>query len=71
MRPYTFFISYRRRGIATALKLRSIEFAKAYGAKELKTDNEENNPMYQLNLSLGFRPKPAFLSYKKSLTDKG
>ena len=27
--------------------------------------NEENNPMYSLNLALGFKPAPARLAYKK------
>lgn len=57
--------SHRRRGLATALKVRAIQFAQAYGAKELETDNEENNPMYQLNLRLGFKPAPAWLSFEK------
>jgi len=56
---------YRRRGIATALKLRAIEFARRYGAKTIKTGNEENNPMYKLNLDLGFKRTSAWLAYKK------
>jgi GNAT superfamily N-acetyltransferase len=57
----------RRQGIATALKLRGIEHAKAYGARILETQNEENNPMYDLNLALGFVPQPAWLDYEKHL----
>ena len=56
---------YRRRGVATALKLRTIAFAQQIGAHTIDTHNEENNPMFALNLSLGFRPKPAWLSYGK------
>lgn len=55
--------AYRRRGIATALKAQAIAWAKAQGVTYLETDNEENNPMYQLNLVLGFRPMPAGLDY--------
>src|SRR5262245_37860792 len=51
--------SHRRRGIATALKVRAIDFARNTGAKVIKTNNEENNPMYTLNLALGFKPAPA------------
>lgn len=58
---------YRRRGIALALKLRGIEFAKAYGAEFIETRNEENNPMYQINLMLGFKPIPAWLIFEKRL----
>lgn len=61
--------SHRRRGIATALKLRAIEFAQQYGAETIRTGNEENNPMYQINLRLGFQPGPAWLSYEKRLTN--
>lgn len=59
--------SHRRRGIATALKVQAIEFARRYGAKEIDTDNEENNPMFQLNLQLGFQPQPAFVDFEKQL----
>ena len=60
--------SHRRKGIATALKVRSIEeFAKPYGATEVETDNEENNPMYQINLRLGYQPAPAYLDFRKTL----
>ena len=62
--------SHRRMGIATALKVRSIEeFAKPYGATEIETENEENNPMYQINLRLGFQPAPAWLNFRKRLDD--
>ncbi|MDT8306829.1 MAG: GNAT family N-acetyltransferase, partial [Anaerolineae bacterium] len=39
--------SHRRRGVATAMKVRALTFARDYGAVELDTDNEENNPMLQ------------------------
>ena len=48
--------SHRRRGIATALKVTALEMAKARGVRTLETDNEENNPMYLLNVELGFEP---------------
>ncbi|WP_434420128.1 GNAT family N-acetyltransferase [Nannocystis pusilla] len=59
--------SHRRLGIATALKVRAIEFARRRGARRLMTRNEENNPMYDLNRSLGFRPGPAMSEYEKDL----
>ncbi|MEM7538760.1 MAG: GNAT family N-acetyltransferase [Chloroflexota bacterium] len=58
---------YRRKGIATALKLRTIVFTQGIGATYIETDNEENNPMYQLNLMLGFKPKPAWVDFEKPL----
>ena len=59
--------AHRRQGIATAMKVRAIGFAKEYGAKIVETDNEENNPMYFLNLKLGFESQPAWLSFEKHL----
>ncbi|MFH1689882.1 MAG: GNAT family N-acetyltransferase [Candidatus Eisenbacteria bacterium] len=59
--------SHRRRGIATALKIRAQEFAKSMGARVVVTDNEENNPMYDLNVQLGFRPTKAWLQFRKEL----
>jgi GNAT superfamily N-acetyltransferase len=58
---------YRRRGVATALKVRAHEFARSSGAETIVTDNEENNPMYGLNVMLGFRPTKAWLQFRKEL----
>ena len=55
--------SHRRRGIATAMKVRAIQYAQAHGNAVVETDNEENNPMFQLNLQLGFEAQPAYLHY--------
>lgn len=62
--------SHRRRGIATAIKVRSIEFAKGLGYRVIQTDNEENNPMYGLNVRLGFKPVPAWLMFRKVLVER-
>lgn len=59
--------SHRRRSIATALKLKAIAFAAEYGAVTIDTGNEENNPMYQINLRLGFQPRPAWSDYHKKI----
>jgi GNAT superfamily N-acetyltransferase len=58
---------FRRKGIATALKLKIIDFAKGTGARAILTENDENNPMFGLNLQLGFEPLPAWLEYRKEL----
>ncbi len=58
---------YRRRGIATAMKVRNITFAQKHSVKTIETANEENNPMYALNQQLGFQPQPALLTFEKSL----
>jgi GNAT superfamily N-acetyltransferase len=57
----------RRKGIAAALKVRAIGFARDRGARVVRTDNEENNPMYDLNVRLGFKPVPAWWTYRKEL----
>ncbi len=61
--------SHRRRKIATALKICSIQYAQKNGFQTIYTNNEENNPMYQLNLDLGFKPLPAWTYYEKSLAN--
>ena len=58
---------YRRRGLATTLKNQVIEIAKGLGARQIHTWNEENNPMYQLNLRLGFQPQPADIDWQKKV----
>lgn len=60
---------YRRRGIATALKVKSIEVAQKDGFEFIETSNEENNPMFQLNLQLGYKPAPAWLRFNKEPTE--
>ncbi len=59
--------SHRRRGIATAMKVRAIQYAQENGGAAIVTDNEENNPMFQLNLQLGFEPQPAHLDFELTL----
>ena len=56
---------FRRKGIATALKIKAIEKLIEKGVTEIRTDNEENNPMYKINVSLGFEPVPFSLEYMK------
>lgn len=50
--------AYRGRHIALALKLRSIEFAKAFGAATILTQNDsQNGPMLAINRKLGYRSR--------------
>jgi mycothiol synthase len=57
---------YRRQGIATALKLRTIEYGQQLGKRRIEATNAETNPMLQLNLQLGFQPIYAWLEYKRA-----
>ena len=55
--------SHRRRGIATALKMRTVQYAQASGAETIETSNEEGSPMLALNFRLGFESKPAWVEF--------
>lgn len=58
---------YRKKGVAIAMKLAAIAYAKANPEiTTIQTDNHETNWMYQINLRLGFRPIPAYLSFEKT-----
>jgi GNAT superfamily N-acetyltransferase len=60
--------AYRRMGIALALKLRAIDFAKQRGAREIRTGNEtRNRPMLSINEALGFAKQPVWAAYVKQL----
>ncbi len=60
--------AWRRRGLAIALKLKSIEQAYREGATKIVTGNEENNPMLAINRRLGFVPTVTILQYEKRLS---
>ncbi len=59
--------SYRRRGIATALKMRTIQYALASGAETIQTSNEEDSPMFALNQRLGFEPNAAWVDFVREM----
>jgi mycothiol synthase len=51
--------AWRGRGIARALKLAQLSWAKEHGYRSLRTSNEERNqPIRRLNEQLGYRPIP-------------
>ncbi|MEI8308026.1 MAG: GNAT family N-acetyltransferase [Chloroflexales bacterium] len=59
---------YRRRGIALALKLRGIAYARQRGVKVIKTWNEQHNRgMLSINEALGFVKQPAWVNFVKKL----
>jgi GNAT superfamily N-acetyltransferase len=59
---------YRRKGLALALKLRAMEFAKEYGTPELRTGNEQNNQaMLAINERMGFVKQPAWIDFIREI----
>jgi GNAT superfamily N-acetyltransferase len=59
--------AYRQRGLATALKVRTVEYARNAGYTFIRTGNEESNPMLALNKKLGFVEITARLAFEKRL----
>lgn len=58
--------SHRRRGLVTALKAKCATTLKARGYRLLQTENTLGNPMYQINLELGFRDAFAWKLLERS-----
>ena len=63
--------SHRNRGIATALKLKSVEFALEKGFGEIRTWNNTNNAgMLGINNRFGFVRQPAHIEYVKAMREE-
>lgn len=59
---------YRRRGIATAMKVRAIDYARQAGIPTLYTFNDNgNSPMLAINEKLGFVSIPGWKFFEKKL----
>jgi mycothiol synthase len=59
--------AYRGRGIAVALKVRAIGYARARGFAEIRTQNDStNDAMLHINERLGFVKEPAWIVYEQT-----
>lgn len=57
---------FRGRHIATALKVKTVEYARDHGIREIRTWNEINNePMLAINTKFGFVRQPAWITFTK------
>jgi mycothiol synthase len=62
---------YRGRGIALALKLRTIAFAREHGYRYIKTgSNAANTRMLGINAALGFALLPARITFERPLAEE-
>ena len=57
---------YRGRGLGLAVKLPTIEYARAHGYREIRTWNDSlNMAMLHINTRLGFARQPAWITFEK------
>ena len=58
----------RGKGVAMALKLYTVRYAKEHGKREIKTWNDvRNRPMLRINEAMGFVKQPVWIAFEKVL----
>jgi RimJ/RimL family protein N-acetyltransferase len=59
---------YRGRGLAMALKLQTVRYAREHGYREIRTWNDtRNRPMLRINEAMGFQKQPVWIEFEKRL----
>lgn len=57
-------------GVATELKRRGVEYARAHGYREIQTGNDSRNlPMLEINRRMGYQPETMRILASRSLVD--
>lgn len=60
--------AWRNRGVATALKARTVQIARELGCRELNAGGGGvDTPMLRVNRKLGFEIEPAWITFAKKL----
>lgn len=60
---------YRCKGIAMALKMHTVRYARTHGKREIRTwNNTRNQAMLRINEAMGFQKQPVWIEFQKTLT---
>lgn len=58
---------YRGKGIAMALKLQTVKYARAHGYREIRTGNDtRNRAMLRINEAMGFAKQPVGITFERA-----
>lgn len=60
--------AYRGKGVAMALKMQTVKYARDHHYREIRTgNNTRNRPMLRINEAMGFVKQPVWVEYEKDL----